>query len=138
MLMAQQVVGDLVDLALHVFEFRHEHGGGLGAADQLFPPAAFSVRVQLLDGEATDRRHDIAQRRPGGAHILVLDVLQHRLADLLQTRLRAGAKGYDGARIRHVDLVHPLADLGGHGGCGLLKRDQIGLRLGQHHGGDLV
>ena len=45
--MAQQVVSDLVDLALDFFELCSELGERRGAADQLFPPAAAAAYIEF-------------------------------------------------------------------------------------------
>ncbi len=134
MLMAQQLIRDLVDLALYIFIARHEIMQRLGLAEQTLPPAALAVGVQLIHREPADRAHDIAQAIACGADILVLDVLQHGLADLLQFRLRARAKGDDRIGVFHIDLFDALADRCGGFLIGIGQGHQRGRRLRQRDG----
>ena len=59
--MVQKILGDLVDLGLHLFELGGEFCNWGGAPDQFFPPALFAVQVQFRNGKSADRCHHIAQ-----------------------------------------------------------------------------
>ena len=140
MFVLQKIIGDAVDLVLHLFETCGELRKWRGAAQQLFPKAPFPAHVQFGHRKTADRGHDVAQGIPGGADILVAHILQHALADLLQLSLRARTEGDDRLRIAEVDLLHPAADLGGLGGIRRVQRhDGVGVGgFGQPDGGDLV
>ena len=129
MLMRQQVVGDPVDLALHLFETGGELGKGRGTAQQFLPPALLAPHVQFRDREAADRADHGAQAVARGANILVTHIRQHGLADLLQLGLRGRAEADDGLGIGHVDLGHALLDFRALFGIGFVQRhDGIGIR----------
>ena len=134
---AEQVVCDLVDLALNVFETGGELGKRRGTAQQPFPERAFAAHVQLGHGKPANGGDDIAQGIPCGADILVAHILQHGLADLLQFGLRGGSKGHDRIGIAHVQLGHAAGDFRRYGRIGLFQRhDGRGIGgFGQFHGG---
>ena len=141
--MRQKVIGDLVDLALHLLEARRELGEGGGATQELFPPRPLAPHVKLRNREAANSGDDPAQAIARRPHILVAHALQHGLGDFLQFGLRGRTERHDGLRIAHVDLGHAAGDLGTLRRIGLLERhDGVGRGgLGQHsaaHGLDIL
>ncbi len=52
--MAQQVLGNFVDLALDGFKACGELGNWCGAANQFFPPAAVTAEIKFGDGKPAD------------------------------------------------------------------------------------
>ena len=127
-LVAQKVIGDPVDLTLHLFKARGELGKRRGPPQQLFPPAALAAHIKFAHGKAADRGDDPAQAVACRADILVAHALKHRLADFLQFRLRGGAERDDRVGVAHVDLGHAAGDLGADRGIGLVQRhNRVGL-----------
>jgi len=142
-LMAQEVVGDLVDLALHLLEPGGEPGKGGGAAQQLFPPGPLAAHIQFRDGKAPDRGDDAAKAVACRPHILVAHTLQHGLGNHLQFGLRGRAERDDGLGVGHVDFGHAAGDFGAYGCVGLLERhDGVGVAWdgqdGAAHGLDIA
>ena len=95
MFMLEQVVGDLVDLTLHVFETCGEFRKRRGPSQKTFPKRGFAAHIQFRHGKPADRGDDGPQAVARWPDVLVAHVLQHRLADLLQFGLSTGAEGHD-------------------------------------------